>query len=219
MSVAASGARIEVRSPAPGGRRRARRGWRPPRSSTSSRASPRAGWSRRGPPGRRPGRSPRPSSGTGRPARSGRRRSASRPAAGWPTARARRSRSGAGSIDGPVVGWRGAGAAAPTRGPTPLGAARRLRVGIDAPRSRARTPDGDGEHDRSDDEQGRRFTGPMMPRAQARAERRPVRAGGRGVREMRVMADPTGFEPAISSVTGWHVGPLHHGSSCGECGG
>jgi threonine aldolase len=26
------------------------------------------------------------------------------------------------------------------------------------------------------------------------------------------MADPTGFEPAISSVTGWHVGPLHHGS-------
>jgi hypothetical protein len=33
------------------------------------------------------------------------------------------------------------------------------------------------------------------------------------------MADPTGFEPAISSVTGWHVGPLHHGSSCGEVGG
>ncbi len=27
------------------------------------------------------------------------------------------------------------------------------------------------------------------------------------------MADPTGFEPAISSVTGWHVGPLHHGSA------
>src|SRR4029450_12580985 len=27
-----------------------------------------------------------------------------------------------------------------------------------------------------------------------------------------MMADPTGFEPAISSVTGWHVGPLHHGS-------
>src|SRR4051812_18598041 len=26
------------------------------------------------------------------------------------------------------------------------------------------------------------------------------------------VADPTGFEPAISSVTGWHVGPLHHGS-------
>src|SRR6476469_8751225 len=26
------------------------------------------------------------------------------------------------------------------------------------------------------------------------------------------MADPTGSEPAISSVTGWHVGPLHHGS-------
>ena len=26
------------------------------------------------------------------------------------------------------------------------------------------------------------------------------------------LADPTGFEPAISSVTGWHVGPLHHGS-------
>ncbi len=32
------------------------------------------------------------------------------------------------------------------------------------------------------------------------------------------MADPTGFEPAISSVTGWHVGPLHHGSSCGDGG-
>jgi hypothetical protein len=31
----------------------------------------------------------------------------------------------------------------------------------------------------------------------------------------REMADPTGFEPAISSVTGWHVGPLHHGSSAG----
>jgi hypothetical protein len=25
------------------------------------------------------------------------------------------------------------------------------------------------------------------------------------------MAGPTGFEPAISSVTGWHVRPLHHG--------
>ncbi len=30
------------------------------------------------------------------------------------------------------------------------------------------------------------------------------------------MADPTGFEPAISSVTGWHVGPLHHGSVAGR---
>ena len=27
------------------------------------------------------------------------------------------------------------------------------------------------------------------------------------------MADPTGFEPAISCVTGRHVGPLHHGSA------
>jgi hypothetical protein len=25
------------------------------------------------------------------------------------------------------------------------------------------------------------------------------------------VAGPTGFEPAISSVTGWHVWPLHHG--------
>ena len=50
------------------------------------------------------------------------------------------------------------------------------------------------------------------------AEERPVRAGGRGVGRCEVMADPTGFEPAISSVTGWHVGPLHHGSSCGEAG-
>ena len=32
------------------------------------------------------------------------------------------------------------------------------------------------------------------------------------VRADRDLADPTGFEPAISSVTGWHVGPLHHGS-------
>jgi threonine aldolase len=33
------------------------------------------------------------------------------------------------------------------------------------------------------------------------------------------LADPTGFEPAISSVTGWHVGPLHHGSAAAnaEC--
>ena len=31
--------------------------------------------------------------------------------------------------------------------------------------------------------------------------------------ECELMADPTGFEPAISSVTGWHVGPLHHGSA------
>jgi threonine aldolase len=35
------------------------------------------------------------------------------------------------------------------------------------------------------------------------------------------LADPTGFEPAISSVTGWHVWPLHHGSErprqCSSC--
>ena len=30
---------------------------------------------------------------------------------------------------------------------------------------------------------------------------------------MTRLADPTGFEPAISSVTGWHVWPLHHGSA------
>ncbi len=28
-------------------------------------------------------------------------------------------------------------------------------------------------------------------------------------------AEPTGFEPAISTVTVWHVGPLHHGSLFG----
>ena len=33
-----------------------------------------------------------------------------------------------------------------------------------------------------------------------------------GTRMVDELADPTGFEPAISSVTGWHVGPLHHGS-------
>ncbi len=32
-----------------------------------------------------------------------------------------------------------------------------------------------------------------------------------------LLADPTGFEPALSALTGPHVGPLHHGSpiSCG----
>ena len=70
------------------------------------------------------------------------------------------------------------------------------------------------------------FTGRIVTEASAdgcrrrprRAEERPVRAGGRGVGKCGVMADPTGFEPAISSVTGWHVGPLHHGSRCGEGG-
>ena len=58
---------------------------------------------------------------------------------------------------------------------------------------------------------------PEWPRTSA--DRGTPRPGGRtGRREMRKMADPTGFEPAISSVTGWHVGPLHHGSSCGEGG-
>ena len=56
----------------------------------------------------------------------------------------------------------------------------------------------------------------ILPEAHARAGKRggigtPRRAGGRGVGANK-MADPTGFEPAISSVTGWHVGPLHHGS-------
>ena len=27
------------------------------------------------------------------------------------------------------------------------------------------------------------------------------------------MATPGGFEPPISTVTGWHVCPLHHGAS------
>ena len=27
------------------------------------------------------------------------------------------------------------------------------------------------------------------------------------------VADPTGFEPAISALTGLHVRPLHHGSA------
>jgi hypothetical protein len=36
----------------------------------------------------------------------------------------------------------------------------------------------------------------------------PVRAGT-GLGEAR-LAGSTGFEPAISSVTGWHVRPLHH---------
>jgi hypothetical protein len=43
---------------------------------------------------------------------------------------------------------------------------------------------------------------PISRHAQGR-RRGPIREGR--------MAGPTGFEPAISSVTGWHVGPLHHG--------
>jgi hypothetical protein len=27
-----------------------------------------------------------------------------------------------------------------------------------------------------------------------------------------VLATPRGFEPLISTVTGWHVKPLHHGA-------
>ena len=27
------------------------------------------------------------------------------------------------------------------------------------------------------------------------------------------MATPMGFEPTISTVTGWHVSPLHHGAA------
>ena len=55
------------------------------------------------------------------------------------------------------------------------------------------------------------------PVERRRRERATPRPGGRTGREKKreMMADPTGFEPAISSVTGWHVGPLHHGSSAG----
>ena len=51
-------------------------------------------------------------------------------------------------------------------------------------------------------------------RADGRARNRNAPPRRRGVRWCS-MADPTGFEPAISSVTGWHVGPLHHGSAAG----
>ena len=46
-----------------------------------------------------------------------------------------------------------------------------------------------------------------------------IRAPPPGWRGSGSLADPTGFEPAISSVTGWHVGPLHHGSAAAnaEC--
>ena len=75
---------------------------------------------------------------------------------------------------------------------------------------------------------GTRFTGPMMPwRVLGQTGCEPARRGQKDAPSGRadgawvhsMMADPTGFEPAISSVTGWHVGPLHHGSSCGEVGG
>jgi hypothetical protein len=35
------------------------------------------------------------------------------------------------------------------------------------------------------------------------------------IKNLQYLADPTGFEPAISALTGPHVWPLHHGSSCG----
>ncbi len=31
------------------------------------------------------------------------------------------------------------------------------------------------------------------------------------------MATPKGFEPSISTVTGWHVRPLHHGAALRRC--
>src|SRR4029078_2700845 len=75
---------------------------------------------------------------------------------------------------------------------------------------------------------GFRFTGRSVtedPRMGRQPDRQPD-AGQRNAPSGRAdgalgnakMADPTGFEPAISSVTGWHVGPLHHGASCGEGG-
>ncbi len=33
------------------------------------------------------------------------------------------------------------------------------------------------------------------------------------VRQDNEVATPRGFEPPISTVTGWHVGPLHHGAA------
>ena len=59
---------------------------------------------------------------------------------------------------------------------------------------------------------GVRFTGSIVTR---RKKAPSGRGTGRGGSEV---ADPTGFEPAISSVTGWHVGPLHHGSSAARAG-
>ena len=43
-------------------------------------------------------------------------------------------------------------------------------------------------------------------------ERFAVR-GTAGIREFLPLTDPTGFEPAISALTGPHVRPLHHGSN------
>ena len=51
------------------------------------------------------------------------------------------------------------------------------------------------------------------PRCSPRAIVITSRPNGNTRRRSReeVVAGPTGFEPAISSVTGWHVWPLHHG--------
>ena len=45
-------------------------------------------------------------------------------------------------------------------------------------------------------------------------KRRPKAAHRRalGLGE-RVLATPIGFEPTISTVTGWRAGPLHHGAA------
>jgi hypothetical protein len=57
---------------------------------------------------------------------------------------------------------------------------------------------------------GTEFAGATPPTAEwhglARRSRRRLECA---------MAGPTGFEPAISSVTGWHVWPLHHGPAEG----
>jgi hypothetical protein len=49
----------------------------------------------------------------------------------------------------------------------------------------------------------------MMPFVDLAADKEEPRPGGDGARRSE-MAGSTGFEPAVSSVTGWHVRPLHH---------
>ena len=49
-----------------------------------------------------------------------------------------------------------------------------------------------------------------MPSSKGIAENHRVEPD---VKKNNEVATPAGFEPAISTVTGWHVRPLHHGAT------
>ena len=93
-------------------------------------------------------------------------------------------------------------------------AGRRVRTGIEDGHDEAEQPEQEdaGQHD--DQEPGRQLGAAGIAGRGAHPWRvASPRAGtARRLGQGDGLADPTGFEPAISSVTGWHVRPLHHGS-------